>query len=275
MNSDPPFLEQDAAELERFLVQQARRDRAPRAAHERALVTLSSLSLGAGLTASAKLAWGASAASQVTPWLVTKWIAVGMTASLATFAAAEGLHHAFTARETTVDERKQTPPGAAPRLPGAERAKQSPAAAGLSAAVPAASSHAAPGSASAPSGPAPTVEPAATSTHLPSSTAFGAASSEASAQLTREVARLQRARSSLVAGSPSAALEALNGYAREFPSGALRAEAAALRVEAVAALGNRALAQSLASEFLTRFPSSPLSARVRAVSGLAHEKNKP
>ncbi len=275
MNSDPPFLEQDAAELERFLVQQARRDRAPRAAHERALVTLSSLSLGAGLTASAKLAWGASAGSQVTPWLVTKWIAVGMSASLTTFAAAEGLHHAFAARETNVDERKQTPPGAAPRLPGAERAKQSPPAAALSAAVPAASPHAAPGSASAPSEPGPTVEPAATSTRLPSSTAIDAASSKASAQLTREVARLQRARSSLVAGSPSAALEALNGYAREFPSGALRAEAAALRVEAVAALGNRALAQSLASEFLTRFPSSPLSARVRAVSGLAHEKNKP
>lgn len=196
MNSDQPFLEQDAAELERFLVQQARRDRAPRAAHERALVTLTSLSLGAGLTASAKLAWGASAASRVTPWLVTKWIAVGMAASLTTVAAADGLHHAFTARETNVDERKQTPRGAAPRLPGTERAMQPPPAAALSAAGPAASPHAAPGSASAPSEPAPTVEPAAASTGLRSWTAFDAASSEASAQLTREVARLQRARSS-------------------------------------------------------------------------------
>jgi hypothetical protein len=94
-------------------------------------------------------------------------------------------------------------------------------------------------------------------------------------QLSREVTRLRRARAVLVGGSPASALEVLNGYALEFPSGALRIEAAALRIEAVAALGDHAAARRLAAEFLASFPSSPLATRVRQVSGLVAEGQKP
>jgi hypothetical protein len=107
---------------------------------------------------------------------------------------------------------------------------------------------------------------------LPSSSAFDSAEAAGgSAALAREVAQLRRARASLVAGAPGAAQQALDQYAQQFPAGALRAEAAALRIEAVAMRGEGALVRSLASDFLTRFPSSPLAARVRAVSGISGE----
>ena len=101
MNNDESFLHQETAELERFLLGHARRDRAPRAAHERALAGLASVSRATGLSASA---WGASAASPATPWLIAKWIAVGMSASLLTFGTAEGLYGAFGAQQTSAHE---------------------------------------------------------------------------------------------------------------------------------------------------------------------------
>jgi hypothetical protein len=59
--------------------------------------------------------------------------------------------------------------------------------------------------------------------------------------------------------------------ALEFPAGALRAESAGLRIEAVALLGDVTLVRRLASDFLIRFPASPLVERVRAVSGIVGE----
>jgi hypothetical protein len=269
MNHHESFLDQDTAELERFLVQHARRDRAPRAAHERALVSLASVSLATGLTASAKLAWGASAASQVTPWLVGKWIAVGMSASLLTFGVAEGLHEAFSASEPSAQERKQGSEPAARRgssLP--EGVVQSPS----EAPAPALSSH----PAALPARPIQTNVPQPDSAQVDDASPFGSpAGAAVSEQLSREVTRLRHARALLVGGSAANALEVLDGYAREFPLGTLRVEAAALRIEAVAALGDRVSARRLATEFLTRFPSSPLAARVRQVSGLVAEEHKP
>lgn len=260
------FLEKDPADLERFLVQHARSDRAPRAAFQRAMVSVTSVSLGVGLTGSAKLAWGAS---KVTPWLITKCIAVGMTATLATFVGAEQLQRAFDASHTSIGE----PMPARRHLvlgPPASSSSATPSApAALAAASPPLSTRAPAGPSSTVAAPLEAATPPASDHDLPSSMAFEAGGSAASsAALAREVAQLQRVRASLATAAPGAALQALDRYALEFPAGTLRAEAAALRIEAVALLGNVALVRRLASDFLTRFPASPLVERVRAVSGI-------
>jgi hypothetical protein len=265
------FLEKDPADLERFLVQQARSDRAPRSALQRALVDVTSVSLGVGLIGSAKLAWGAGAASKVTPWIVTKCVAIGMTATLVTFAGAEQLHGVFDASESLTS----TPKPALPKvvLSGS---------AGTSRAMPAAPSSAAPvpsarmmaGSPS--TAPLEAEAPTSSPPRLPSSTVFDAGVGEGdSAALAREVAQLRQVRASLVASTPRAALQGLDDYAREFPTGALRAEAAALRIEAVAMLGERVVVRRLATDFLARFPTSPLAARVRALAGTGEGESKP
>ena len=56
MTSDESFLQKDALELEHFLVQQARGDRAPRGSRERVLASLASVPLAAGVVTSAKVA---------------------------------------------------------------------------------------------------------------------------------------------------------------------------------------------------------------------------
>jgi hypothetical protein len=273
MNSDESFLHQESAALERFLLQHARRDRAPRGASERALAGLAALSLATGVTASAKLAWGASAASQVTPWVVAKWIAVGMSASVLTFGAAEGLLEAFSDRETSGHERRQStlsPPARQTAEP------QSVVRSELALATPVPSRHPSPPGTNARARPTETSAPLLDSSESDASSASGSVASGAAAeQLSREVTRLRRARAALVAGAPATALEVLNGYALEFPLGTLRAEAAALRIEALAAQGERATARRLASEFLGSYPASPLAARVRQISGLAAAEQKP
>ena len=276
MTSDESFLQKDALELEHFLVQQARGDRAPRGSRERVLASLASVPLAAGVVTSAKVAWGAGAAAKATPWFVTKWVVIGMTATLTAFTAAQGVRDAFNARETEPVELEQAPPRL--RLgspPGAERASPSRPEPASVAATPAGSPEAT-GLPNAPAGAAETGAADSSSVRLPLPSATGFTDTEGNTeQLTREVARLRHARASLASGSAAAALEALNRYEREFPSGALRAEAAALRIEAVATLGNRALARSLAAEFLTRFPASPLAARVQTIAGLAAQGKKP
>jgi hypothetical protein len=269
------FLQKDPADLERFLVQHARSDRAPRAALQRAMAGIGSASLGVGLTASAKLAWGASAAGKVTPWLITKCVAVGMTASLVTFAGAERLVGALDASASATGEAKPTQVEVTLGRSANPSSRPAPVPAALAASPPPLSTRA--GSPSFGGAPLETEEPQSSYPQLPSSTAFDSAgTARGSAALTREVAQLRRARAALVAGAPGAAQQALDHYAREFPAGALGIEAAALRIEAVAMLGEGPLVRRLASDFLTRFPSSPLAARVRAISGVAAEReSKP
>jgi hypothetical protein len=228
------------------------------------MVSVTSVSLGVGLAGSAKLAWGAS---KVTPWLITKCIAVGMTATLATFVGAEQLQRAFDTSHASMAEPMPAPSHLVLGQP-ASAASATPSAPAAEAASPALPTRAPTASPSTVAAPLEAATPQASDHNLPSSTAFEAGGAAASsAALAREVARLQRVRASLATGAPSAALQSLDGYALEFPAGALRAEAAALRIEAVARLGNVTLVRRLASEFLTRFPASPLVERVRAVSG--------
>ncbi len=82
-----------------------------------------------------------------------------------------------------------------------------------------------------------------------------------------QVALVDQARKELGSGKPQAALSTLNRYHREFPKGALGQEAMLLRIEALAQMGSRSAARTLATRFLTRQPSSPHRKRIESLVG--------
>lgn len=94
-----------------------------------------------------------------------------------------------------------------------------------------------------------------------------APSSPRTNDLSAELARLDRARKKLAAGQPTAALEALDAYSRDFPRGSLRLEASVLRIEALAKAGRTAEAKERAKRFLAAHPNSVLTARVKRYAG--------
>jgi hypothetical protein len=87
----------------------------------------------------------------------------------------------------------------------------------------------------------------------------------AGAPLARELRALEAARSALAGGDVTAAFAALDRYDRTFRGGALRTEAAILRVEALLARGDIAAARDLARELLERDPSGPHARRLRTL----------
>lgn len=81
-----------------------------------------------------------------------------------------------------------------------------------------------------------------------------------------EIAALDAALTTLRAGHASETLTALDRYDATFGRhSALRVEATALRIEALAQSGDRNKAGVLARSFLERHPSSPYAARIRAL----------
>jgi len=86
--------------------------------------------------------------------------------------------------------------------------------------------------------------------------------------LTAELAALDAARSSLSHSDPSAALSALDGYARNFPRGRLKLEAEVLRIGALSKSGQTEAARKRAQTFLRLHPDSVLASRVRSYAGL-------
>ena len=89
--------------------------------------------------------------------------------------------------------------------------------------------------------------------------------SPADNRLDEQVAKLNRARSLLASGDPSGALPILRDYEREFPRGAFSEESALLRIQALIARGDRALATSAGSRFLAEHPRSMHASKVRAI----------
>lgn len=83
--------------------------------------------------------------------------------------------------------------------------------------------------------------------------------------LAEEVALLDAARKALSAGNASGALDALQGHEQRFSSGALTAEAAVLKIEALAARGDHAGAAAQARAFLSAHPNTPHAAHVRDI----------
>ena len=87
----------------------------------------------------------------------------------------------------------------------------------------------------------------------------------ASPPLSRELELLEKTRAHLARQSPWAALDALETYQATFPTGMMKTEAAALRVEALAAAGRREEALSHGRAFLSAHPQDPMSERVRGI----------
>jgi hypothetical protein len=81
--------------------------------------------------------------------------------------------------------------------------------------------------------------------------------------LAEETRALDRVRSELEARRPSAALAELAHYRKQWPKGALRAEATVLRVEALLGAGDRAAAEREAEALIRIAPQSRHAVRVR------------
>lgn len=78
-----------------------------------------------------------------------------------------------------------------------------------------------------------------------------------------EVQAIEAARDAVARGDSNGALRTLDNYDATHPNGSLKAESAALRVQAVSNTGNSTKAQSLANDFEKKYPTSPLRGVVR------------
>ena len=87
------------------------------------------------------------------------------------------------------------------------------------------------------------------------------------ADLRDQIALIDAARTAVKAGATDRALALLRRYDANYPGGAFRPEALALRVEALDAGGHGAEARALAREFLARYPQSPVADRVARIAG--------
>jgi len=91
------------------------------------------------------------------------------------------------------------------------------------------------------------------------------ASSQRLPDLREEIALMDRARTALRSGAPGQALSALEQYRARYPRGSFGQEVRVLRIEALAASGNRARALAEANAFLAQNPKSPHSERLRQI----------
>jgi hypothetical protein len=87
-----------------------------------------------------------------------------------------------------------------------------------------------------------------------------------------EIAAIDAARVSLRKGDAAAALDLLDRYAAQSPTRVLETEATVLRIDALVQLGQRARAQSLARDFVTRQPSSRHAERLRQLVSEAESR---
>jgi hypothetical protein len=86
----------------------------------------------------------------------------------------------------------------------------------------------------------------------------GGGAADYDADLARERALIETARTALLRRDPQAASVALERHLERFPRGRLREERQALRVQAMAASGQAAQARALADEFRRLYPRSLL-----------------
>jgi len=117
------------------------------------------------------------------------------------------------------------------------------------------------------------VAPGAESSPQPSSASFAPldepapVATQPASSLGDETKALDRVRESLAAARPVRALAEIDRYRAQWPRGALAAEAALLRVDALLRSGNRAAAEAEANGLITRAPQSRYATRARALLG--------
>jgi hypothetical protein len=85
--------------------------------------------------------------------------------------------------------------------------------------------------------------------------------------LQEQVGLVDRARSLLASGDASGALHAVDAYEHRFPTGILLEEASLLRIQAIAARGDRAAAAALAQRFSTVYPRSVHTDTIQSLMG--------
>jgi TolA-binding protein len=98
---------------------------------------------------------------------------------------------------------------------------------------------------------------------LPRSPAPASNARAAGNDLSEEMRLIDSARAHVASGNEKQALGVLGSYDRRFPRGALRQEAAVLRVEALEKSGNEKRAAELAKKFVSEHPNSPHVERVQ------------
>jgi hypothetical protein len=265
------LLDMEPDELERHLIEHGRRDR-PREAARR--MTLSRVTVGAAAGAGLTATSMSSGAATSLPWLVaTKWVAIGIASGAVSIGAVDGWKHSNAPlREvpTLVESAPLavnagrpaeganiTPPTAETRL---ERVPD----------VPTARSRMEPVAhkATLPKA-APLEEPPAPIANVKPSIPPQAPSS-----LEQQLRLLDEARMALDAHAAPRALQALDEHAERFPSGSMRIEADALRIETWLALGRKEEARALGRSFLAAHPRSPTALRVQRLLDAANEPTK-
>jgi hypothetical protein len=243
-------------DLEHDLLASARARTAPPEARHRAVEVAASILTGSALT----VGGGAIAASPKHAWgVVSKWACltgvVGIGVVVA-FTAARGGHQAATLG-SALPERAVY--GVASSSSVAHAASPSPLQAKTASVAdvpPVVDVN------DLPVAPAPGVTSAPARAATVAIAAIDTAGPPGRAPLTLELAILDRARAALASGDATRALSALDEHAARFPRGTLSAEAAVLRIEAVARTGDTDTARRLAHAFLADHAASPYAARV-------------
>jgi hypothetical protein len=234
---DPePRPDWEMSELERRLIEAARRDRVP---HD--LGARIADGLGVQMTASAAIGSGtAPGASAVGAPLFAKAALWGVL-SVALVVAVASWHEANSAEGARIADQQ---PRARARSPVAQpvvAATVTDTAGAVEPPAQAAPARAAEGAAALP-------------------TARSVAPDDAA--LHAEIALLDHARNALRGGENARALRLLEQHERRFARARLAPEAAALRIEALVQRGSHEQAGSMARQFVSAYPSHPLSAQV-------------
>jgi TolA-binding protein len=238
--SDPRrLLDQGANDFEAKLLRAGRRD-APSARNRRRV--LAGLGLGSVLSTSVVASAGGSKALSSGALGALRWVGGGAVSVLAVWTGVQ----AFAPAKDVVSHSANRPAVAL-----VQRAKPASPATTLSAPTVPETSAQAP-SAAKPLSAARAAGPAATQERGRDS-------------LSAELAALDRARSALASRDTQLALRLLDEYAQRFPKRRLNTEAAVLRIEALAARGDRASAARLGKEFLARQPNGPYARRVSSL----------
>jgi len=261
MMSPRSLLDMDSEELERLLIAHGRDDGPSDEARHRAIVKATvAAAAGASLAATSI----ASKAATALPWLLAaKWVAVGVASGAVTIGVVATVQRrnapphenaTHVSSPTTVG---RAAPDRGPALspepaPMAVSHPPDPPTGGRAAEDPT-PKHAVPKAAPTD---APSIEP--TPSEPTSTTPL-----VSPASLQEELGFLDEARRDLDVGAPSRALDALNRYAERFPSGNMRIEGDALRIETLLALHQTTAARSLAKSFLAKNATSPTAMRVQ------------
>ena len=291
MSDFTPMLAGEPSELEALLLRSAEDDAPALEALEKAgtalgvsAAALAAASATGALAAPAVVAGNvATLAKPLTVASLAKWLAVGIGAGMVTGGAAHVVSRVTTpppsaivahapraVQEPTGVTQSQPHSVVAPAVPEQVAVPSPepvianaplPSNTAAFAVTPTAPAAAAPG---APAAPVPS-EHTGSASFATEDAPRAAEAETAPSTLGEETKVLDRARHSLAVKRPAEALAAIDGYRVTWPHGALRAEAALLRVEALLRLGNRSAAEREANAIIAQAPGSRYATRAAAL----------